>query len=85
MHKTVIHCILSIATGEAFTCGHLSISIYTKLYFATINKETYIVVNLKKTYFNFYKCIYMYVKDARSVSLYHYNRSQILQYVKNTK
>jgi len=24
-------------------------------------------------------------KDARSVSLYAYNRSQILQYVKNTK
>jgi len=27
----------------------------------------------------------LFVKDARSVSLYPYNRSQILQYVKNTK
>jgi len=27
----------------------------------------------------------MGVKDARSVSLYPYNRSQILQYVKHTK
>jgi len=27
----------------------------------------------------------MFIKDARSVSLYPYNRSQILQYVKYTK
>ena len=27
---------------------------------------------------------YMYIKDARSVSLYPYNRSQILQHVKHT-
>jgi len=26
-----------------------------------------------------------YIKDARSVSLYPYNQSQIFQYVKNTK
>jgi len=41
--------VLSIATGEAITFENISISTYTRLYFVTINKKTYIIVNLKKT------------------------------------
>jgi len=58
MHKMVI---IYRLQREAITFEIISISTYTGLYFVIINKETYIIVNLKKTYYCFYKFTELYI------------------------